>query len=76
MLEDNENCFRHPMMPMGVKGLRGNMVTSVRSGFKPFKHLVVHIDIVSHTMFAHHICLQLPAPLSTIPRCLGYTQEM
>ena len=25
----------------GVKGLRGNMVTSVRSGFKPFKHLVL-----------------------------------
>ena len=29
------------MMSMGVKGLRGNMVTSVRSGFKPFKHLVL-----------------------------------
>ena len=33
VLEDNENCLRRPMTSMGVKGLRGNMVTSVRSGF-------------------------------------------
>ena len=26
---------------MGVKGLRGNMVTGVKSDFKPFKHLAV-----------------------------------
>ena len=41
VLEDDENCLRRPMTSMGVKGLRGNMVTSVRSGFKPFKHLVL-----------------------------------
>ena len=41
VLEDYENCFQQPMTSMGVKGLRGNMVICVRSGFKPFKQLVV-----------------------------------
>ena len=41
VLEDDENCLQHPMTSMGVNGLRGNMVTSVRCGFKPSKQLVL-----------------------------------